>query len=111
MIQVLKEKFEGSGEVKGMHFERMLSNKIAYLYKIEDIGGFIHYEVFRRKTSPICLDFENRIYSETDYKEKYPKSRDFGEWAWTYQTYDKALTKFYELFYELQEKENNYENY
>jgi hypothetical protein len=31
----------------------------------------------------MCIDYENNLYSETEFKEIYPNSKDFGIWAWT----------------------------
>lgn len=39
----------------------------------------------------------NRIFSETEFKDKYPKSKDFGVWAWTFKSYTDAYSKFIEL--------------
>ena len=38
--------------------------------------------------------FENRIYSETDSKVVYPKSEDFGVWAWSFRDHDLAMMWF-----------------
>ena len=65
----------------------------AYLYEVE-IGGGISFEVFQKKTSRVCLDFENRIYSDTEVKERYPGDEDFGVWAWSYTSLASALLKF-----------------
>jgi len=51
------------------------------------------FEVFNTTYVPICIDFEKRIYSETDVKEVYPKSKDFGVWAWTYNNKEEAIKK------------------
>lgn len=94
MINLLEKNFFGTGEVKGFEFNQIRVCTLAYLYEVKSNDGNIHFEVFKRKNAPVCIDFENRIYSETDFKEIYPKSNDFGAWAWTFETYFKALQKF-----------------
>jgi hypothetical protein len=76
----LEKQFIGTGDVKGHVFTQVENNK-GFIYKVE-YDDTEHYEVFLRKTTPICLDFEKKIYSETEFKERYPKSKDFGVWAW-----------------------------
>ena len=100
MIKKLEEKFTGSGEVRGFNFKILRRGKNALWYVISS-GEKRHFEVFMVKTTPICLDFENRIYSETETKEIYPKSKDFGIWAWTYTSMAKAIDKFNELEHEI----------
>lgn len=92
MIERLDAKFIGKGEVRGFCFEKAYENKRGYIYKVET-NNSTHYEVFYKKLTAICLDFEKRIYSETDKKECYPKSRDFGRWAWTVRTIESGIER------------------
>jgi len=85
--------FIGKGEVKGFLFNQVSSNKEAYIYKVDNKGVF-YYEVFRRVKTPICIDFEKRIYSDTEFKEVYPKSKQFGISAWSFSSIEKATEKF-----------------
>lgn len=93
----LPYQFDGKGEVKGFKFERINFSEHAFMYKRVDNDMNTHYEVFKRKLAPICIDFENRIYSDIYFKEVYPKSKDFGVWAWCFTDIDKARDKFKEL--------------
>lgn len=88
-IQELPTEFIGQGEVRGFNFKQCGKTDTHYIYKVDDT----HFEVFQRKSVPVCIDFENRIYSETEFKEVYPKSADFGVTAWTAMTYTKAIEK------------------
>ena len=63
----LEKSFIGSNEVKDMSFEQILSSDKGYLYEVKD-GTQKRYEVFKRKISNICVDFEKRLYSETEMK-------------------------------------------
>lgn len=91
MIKELEKNFTGRGEVKDSDFNQLEASKHAFIYEI-DSGT--HYEVFERKTVPMLKDFENRIYSDTDFKVRYPKSKDFGIWAWCISNKQKAINKF-----------------
>ena len=88
--ELLPIEFIGTGEVSGFKFKQVYSDELAYIYKVSD--GHITFEVFKRKTAPICLDFGKRIYSETQFKEIYPKSNSFGFWAWSCKTLDSAMS-------------------
>jgi hypothetical protein len=90
LIEIEKE-FIGIGEVSGFKFTRIGRTDAAYCYEVAQEGVNTHYEVFRRKNTPVCIDFEKRIYSETEFKETYPKSNAFGVWAWTCSDVNKAL--------------------
>ena len=94
MIKQLETNFEGTGEVKGFKFTQIISGEQAFLYEVTPPDAKPHFEVFMRKNSPLCIDFENRIYSETDFKEIYPRSKDFGVWAWCISNREKAFLKF-----------------
>lgn len=100
----LENEFEGTGEVKGFKFTKIDSSAFANLYKVTEDGVKYHYEVFTRKFTPTCIDFEKKIFSETDFKEIYPKSNHFGVWAWTFRTKEKAIEKFKTLS---DERQNN----
>ncbi len=89
-IKTIPYSFVGSGDVKGFIFTKVASTHHRYLYKVDSGDTDIYFEIFKRKTAPICIDFEKRIYSDTEFKEVYPKSKDFGSWAWTTSSIDKA---------------------
>lgn len=93
MIKELEDEFIGISEVNGFKFKKLASTDKGFLYEVmpDDISR--HYEVFERKITPICIDFEKRIYSETEFKVKYPKASDFGVWAWAYNSPELALAK------------------
>ena len=90
MIKKLENEFIGKGEVDGFIFKKKSENEFGYIYQVEN-NGFVHYEVFDKKITPICLDFEKKIFSETDFKEQYPKSNNFGDWAKTTRNIKDAI--------------------
>ena len=79
-IKKIPDTFEGVGDMKGFVFEKKYEDKETYIYSAEK-GGVKHYEKFQKRLTPILINFEERTYSETDFKEVYPKSKDFGKWA------------------------------
>lgn len=95
-ITNLPPEFKGTGEVDGFIFKLVHTSNKAVIYEVT-IEESTHYEIFERKTVPLCVDFANRIYSETDFKEVYPKAKDFGVWAWTYNKFKDALVKLGEI--------------
>ena len=96
-MEKLKKEFIGTGEVKGFSFHLLCENERAYVYMVVSLPNKYHFEVFKKHTVARCVDFKNRIYDENDRKEVYPKSKDFGKWAWTATTKEKAMEKFYKL--------------
>ena len=96
-IKELPDNFIGVGEVSGLNFNKIASTDKGFLYSVDPGEGNIHYEVFVKKLVPICIDFDNRVYSDTDVKYVYPKSEDFGKWAFTYSDYGKAIEKLKSL--------------
>jgi hypothetical protein len=97
MAHLLDEQFNGIGEVRGFLFLQRNSSNKAYLYEVMESDDSIHFEVFIKKTVPLCIDFVNRVYSDTELKECYPKSNDFGNWAWTFKDYQMVIIKFNSL--------------
>ncbi len=79
-IRLLKKKFSGKGEVSGYEFNRIKSNKVAYIYSVGN-----HFEVLRRTV--------NKQYN----CETYPSSKQWGRIGWTYMTEEAALKKFKKL--------------
>ncbi len=92
----LEDQFIGIGEVKGFAFTKIKESNYGYIYQVIN-GSVMYFEVFKKKSAPICTDFENRIYDESLQKVRYPKSNDFGIWAWTYHKLDKAFEKLNSL--------------
>jgi len=94
---LLEKEIEGTGEVSGLKYRQIRVSDTAYLYEVSRDGIIVCFEVFERKNSAMCVDFEKRIYSETEFKETYPKSNSFGVWAWCYFKLASALEKFNSL--------------
>lgn len=66
----------------GFQFEILLSHDNFYILQVVD-GAKVWFEVWRKRTTPVCIDFEKKIFSAGQHKEVKPKARDFGTYAWT----------------------------
>lgn len=99
MINKLEKYFIGTGEVKGFVFSLVKESHNAYLYRVQHNLGTdnFYYEVFLKQTIALCLDFVTKQFSQTEFKEVYPKSEAFGNCAWTFRDSERAKSKFYEL--------------
>jgi len=82
IIHRLPNQFVGKGEVGGFNFEKEKETDESYCYKVSS-EGVVWYETFDKKVVPLCIDFSKKIFSDIEFKEKYPRSKDFGVWAWT----------------------------
>ena len=89
----LSECFIGSGEVAGMKFTKIASHNGSYCYQISSDNIRHHFEVIKPNITPLCVDFTKRIYSETEFKESYPKAREFGVRGWSFYTKESAIKK------------------
>lgn len=90
-IHEIPNEFIGTGEVKGFRFKKLDSNNDKLAYEVRCGGGAVHYEVFERKLTPLCVDFKNRTYSDNEFKVKYPKAKDFGVWAKSFHSKERAI--------------------
>lgn len=97
MIHLLDEKFEGKGETKGFSFSLIEKTDTHCLYEVVTGEESKHYELIKLIISPVCIDFENRIYSETEFKQSYPKAATFGTNGWTFYQLESAMKRFEEL--------------
>jgi len=77
---------------KKLTYTQVKKTEKGYIYHVHSGGSNVPYfHVFKRKTAKVCIDFEKRIYSDTETKETYPKDECFGVWAWIYFSLDKAI--------------------
>ena len=101
-VEELPKQFIGGGDVKGFKFTQIANGERAYIYEVECEESYTkdkstHYEVIEKVAVEKCLDFANRIYSDTDLKHRYPKTNEFGKESWCYQNKTLAQNKFNEL--------------
>ena len=95
-MKELELEFTGMGEVKGDTFKQLKMSPKAYLYERSDrdFKDFVLYEVFKRKETKESTTIIGGVEVHFEAKVKYPRSEDFGVWAWYYDKYDDAIDKF-----------------
>jgi len=76
-MKQLEKEFTGIGEVRGFVFRQMTRTNRGFIYEVSACGT-LYYEVFKRRI--------NKQYNN----ESYPRSKSFGNWAWTTKSLDKA---------------------
>lgn len=92
------EKLDKSITRKGLNYTQISETEKGYLYRAELDGVYISYEVFLKKNSPRCVDFGNRVYSDSEFVERFPSDNDFGKWAWSYNNIELANEKLLTLW-------------
>ena len=99
-MKELELEFTGIGEVKGDLFKQINRSPYAYIYE-RNFEGIKSYEVFIRKETKESDSIIGGVAVHFEAKVKYPKSEDFGVWAWYFNTYDEALSKYEEINYKM----------
>lgn len=90
-VRKLEDEIRGTGDMKHTVFTKIFEGKRCYMYKA------MGYEVFLKRTVQCCDWIDDKPIPNGQYKERYPKSEDFGKWAWCYKNYDNALKQFERL--------------
>ncbi|MGV0920471.1 hypothetical protein ACTS94_08820 [Empedobacter falsenii] len=85
IVKLLPHQFRGTGEVKGYSFTKIDESEKAFIYEKVSTTGKKSYEVFEKRVNRRFLS------------QRYPKSHDFGVWAWECSSFDSAFKKFNEL--------------
>jgi len=76
----------------GFDYVQLLRSGFAYIYR-QTVNGFYYYEVFKHKIAP-----EKNIKSKIiPSRIRFPNDEAFGYWAWSYNSLDRAIIKFFEL--------------
>jgi len=102
-IKKLPGVIKGRGPLKNHTLTRVHEDDTGYVYKVEydedkksiktGYKRSSHMEVFLKRITPVCLDFKQKIFSETRLREKYPRDEDFGVWAWITSDLETAIIK------------------
>lgn len=94
-MKTLELEFEGKGEVFGTRFKQLHKSEKAFMYELTDIEtGQKRFEVFEKKASKGGDAIIAGKVVKYEEKELYPKSNNFGVWAWCFSDYKKAIEKF-----------------
>lgn len=93
IIKNLPDSFAGKGEMGGYEFKKLKETPYGFIYEVfnQECSTVPFYEVFEKQARQICIDFNKRIYSENEFKYVYPKAKDFGNWAFTCKSKQKAF--------------------
>ena len=88
--------FDGRGSTKGFKFKQVYHNNGWYIYEVK--GEY--YEVFKEKIVK-AMEYDNGWNTiEGVGKVTYPCDEDFGNSAWTYRNYEKALGCYEKIYAE-----------
>ena len=87
----LQDNFTGRGEAKGFEFKKLDSTNDIFMYEVTSTECVSHFDVFRAKSVSLCIDYGKKT------KYVYPKVRQFGTSAWTFDIKKAAINKFNEL--------------
>lgn len=86
---------------KPITYTQIAKSETAYIYECrhekQGENENPYYEVIKRKISPVCIDFDKRIYSDTEFKETYPKAEHFGKTGWCIWNKERAFERLKEL--------------
>lgn len=81
--------FTGRASTKGFTFRQVYHSNGWYIYEVK--GAY--YEVFKEKIVQ-AMEYDNGWKEiEGVGKVVYPSDEDFGNFAWTYRNYEKALKR------------------
>lgn len=97
-MKLLENEFEGKGEVSGTRFKQLQKTDKAFFYQLTHVEtGQNRFEVFKKKESKGGLAIIACLEVRYEQKQIYPKSNNFGKWAWCFYDYEKAAAKFNEI--------------
>ena len=91
-MKKLEESFVGSRSVDGFLFNRVYESENVYIYKV-DVNGTIYYDVFKKKHQKENVVKIAGVEVVFEEKENYPSGEDFGNTAFVFKDYNKALVK------------------
>ena len=77
----------------GFEYTLIIRGERSFVFRQNVSPGIDCYEVFMLKLSKSKTIKEMFISA----RERFPRDEDFGVWAWTYQSYEKAMMKLFEL--------------
>ena len=96
-MKELEIEFKGTGEVSNFTFKQIASSAWGYVYEISDENNNRHYETFEKKEQQKRESTIAGMKVSFDEKVLYPKSANFGVWAWCYTNKESAMRRFDEL--------------
>ena len=105
-MKLLEKTFEGKGEMAGFNFNQIAWGGFAMIYEVTDNEtSEKHYEVFERREQQASEAVIAGAKVTYEHREMYPKSKDFGVWAWCVKDKEMAFNKFLQIIRENDEKQ------
>ena len=89
-------KYHFDGHKHPVHFIQLEETDSAYLYKRE-IGNHVDYEVFVKRYKNKRGLIDGVLKNTGDKREIYPKTEEFGKYAWSFIKEENAYKKLKEL--------------
>jgi len=94
----LEKTIKGTGEVAGFEFTQIAISNNAFTYRVNsDEVKESHYEVFERKELKESDYVMQGKAIHAEAKVRYPKSNNFGVWAWCFKSLESAMSKFKQI--------------
>ena len=82
----------------GFNYTQVLRGRRTCIYSQEVTEDVTYYEVFLIKVIPYrTIVINGEVVREVPAHEKYPHNEAFGYWAWSFESYERALKKYNEL--------------
>jgi len=77
----------------GFSYTQVCRGWRSFVYEQSVTPEIKYYEVFELRIQPEC-EIKGYFYPA---KERFPGNEDFGKWAWTCRTLERAMERFNEL--------------
>lgn len=78
----------------GFYYVQVLRGERSFIYEQRITPEIKYYEVFELRIQPAKTFPSGKSYPA---KEKFPGNEDFGEWAWSCRTYERAYERYLEF--------------
>jgi len=90
-MDILPEKIKRKGFI--YELEKRGTKALMYRQIDDEDNILVSYEVFKLKVDPPKLVFGIQL----NEREVFPSNEDFGKWAWTFSTKERADKRFQEI--------------
>lgn len=81
----------------GFNYTQVLRGKRSCIYEQEVTPEIKYYEVFKLRERKERIVIFTGVDKKIEAGERWPRNEDFGEWAWSCRTLDRAMERFHEL--------------
>ena len=81
----------------GFDYTLVLRGKRSCIYRQEVTPGIQYFEVFKIKVRKERILKVKGVEKKIEAAEMWPRDEDFGVWAWSCRTLERAMERFNEL--------------